>query len=65
MDWEYRTLQFRTTPNLGVWSKLSDEDLRTLDQLQKEGWEVYHTVNIRGSGGFSAHILFLLRRPPK
>lgn len=65
MDWEYRTLQFRTTPNVGVWSRLSDEDIRTLDQMQNEGWEVYQTVNIRGSMGFSAHILFLLRRPRK
>lgn len=65
MDWEYKTLQFRTTPTIGVWSQLSDADIRTLDELQNEGWEVYHSVNIRGSMGFSAHILFLLRRPRK
>ncbi|MHB0858632.1 MAG: hypothetical protein ACYC5M_13835 [Anaerolineae bacterium] len=62
MDWEYRNVQFKTAPTWGVWSKLSDADLATLASLQESGWEVYHTVNIRGSQGFTAHILFMLRR---
>lgn len=61
--YEYQTIQFRTVPNVGVWSKLSEDDLKALDRYQNDGWEVYQTVNVRGSAGFSAHLLFLMRRP--
>ena len=46
--WQYKNLQFQTVPTFGVWSRVSDKDLTTLAQCQAEGWEVYHTVNIRG-----------------
>jgi len=62
MSMTYRNIQFRTVPTWGVWSKISDEDLERLAELQEEGWEVYHTVNIRGSYGFTSHVLFMLRR---
>lgn len=65
MKWEYRSLQFRTVPTFGVWSKLSERDLHELDRLQNDGWEVYEVVNIRGSFGFTAHVVFLLRRELK
>jgi len=60
--WEYKNLQLQTTPGFGAWSKIHDEGLERLGRLQKEQWEVYQVVNIRGSFGFSAHILFMLRR---
>jgi hypothetical protein len=60
--WEYKNLQFQTVPGFGVWSKVSEEDLEKLERLQKDQWEVFQVVNIRGSFGFSAHILFMLRR---
>ena len=59
---EYKNIQFRTVPSLGAWSRISEQDLDRLGGLQKDGWEVYKTVNIRGSLGFTAHILFMLRR---
>jgi hypothetical protein len=62
MKWEYRNLQFRTVPRFGAWSKLSESDLHELDKLQYDGWEVFQVVNIQGSLGFTAHVLFLLRR---
>lgn len=65
MKWEYHNLQFKTAPSVGVWSRISGQDLSTLEKFQAEGWEVYHTVNIRGSFGFSAHVLFMLRREVK
>ena len=60
--WEYKNLQLRTSPSIGAWSRISEDDLATLAALQNSGWEVFQVVNIRGSFGFSAHILFLLRR---
>lgn len=62
MSWEYRNLQFKTVPTLGVWSKLSLDDLDELEILQSDGWEVFQVVNIRGSFGFTSHVLFMLRR---
>jgi hypothetical protein len=59
---EYQNLQFRTVPTIGIWSRISDRDLQELERRQAQGWEVYHTVNIRGSVGFMSHVLFLLRR---
>jgi hypothetical protein len=60
--WEYRNLQLKTVPSFGAWSKISEEDLDRLEKLQNNGWEVFQVVNIRGSLGFSAHVLFMLRR---
>ena len=62
MQREYRNLQFKTVPTFGMWSKISSRDLAELEALQKDGWEVYHTVNIRGSLGFTSNVLFMLRR---
>lgn len=63
MKWEYQTHQFRTVPTIGVWSHLSDKDIQKLDNLLNAGWEVHKTLNIRGSVGFTAHVVFILRRP--
>ena len=60
--WEYMNLQVKTAPTFGAWSRVSERDLSDLERLQGDGWEVYQVVNIRGSLGFSAHILFMLRR---
>ena len=60
--WEYKNLQFRTVPSFGAWSGISETDLDRLEELQNDGWEVFQVVNIRGSLGFSAHILFMLKR---
>jgi hypothetical protein len=60
--WEYKNLQFKTVPAFGAWSSLSENDLERLESLQNDDWEVFQVVNIRGSLGFSAHILFMLRR---
>ena len=60
--WQYKNLQFQTIPTFGVWSRVSDRDMATLAGFQADGWEVYHTVNIRGSLGFTSHVLFMLRR---
>ena len=62
MSWEYRNVQFRTVPTFGMWSRLSQRDLGRLQEMQDDGWEVYHSVNIRGSVGFTSYVLFLLRR---
>jgi hypothetical protein len=62
MQWQYRNLQFRTVPTIGVWSRISQRDLERLEGLQNEGWEVFHSVDIKGSLGFTAHVLFMLRR---
>ncbi|MGB2964861.1 MAG: hypothetical protein WBB69_12835 [Anaerolineales bacterium] len=61
-NWEYKNLQFQTAPRVGAWSKISESDLGHLEKFQDGGWEVFQVVNIRGSFGFSAHILFMLRR---
>jgi len=60
--WEYQNLQVKTAPTFGAWSKVSENDLGSLEKLQNDKWEVFQVVNIRGSLGFSAHILFMLRR---
>ena len=60
--WEYKNMQFQTTPTFGAWSRISEQDLRELGKMQNDGWEVFQTVNIKGSLGFTAHILFMLRR---
>jgi hypothetical protein len=62
IKWEYRNLQFRTVPTLGAWSRLAQRDLDRLEELQNNGWEVFEVVNIRGSLGFTAHVVFMLRR---
>jgi hypothetical protein len=62
MNREYLNLQFKSVPSFGIWSKLSDNDLNQLKSFQDQGWEVYQTVNIRGSFGFTSHVLFLLRK---
>jgi len=62
MIYEYKNLQFQTVPRWGVWSKISENDLTLIEMMQKDGWEVYQTVNIRGSYGFTAHVLFMLRK---
>lgn len=61
-EWEYKNLQFRTEPSIGVWSKIAERDLDRLEQLQNDGWEVYEVVNVRGTFGFTSHVLFMLRR---
>jgi hypothetical protein len=63
MDWDYQTHQFRTVPTVGIWSRIADKDIQKLDMLLNSGWEVHKTVNIRGSVGFTAHVVFILRRP--
>ena len=60
--WEYKNLQVRTVPRFGIWSKISRRDLDKLEQLQDDGWEVFQVVNIRGSVGFTSHVLFMMRR---
>ena len=60
--WEYKNLQLKTAPSFGAWSRVSEGDLVKLEKLQNDDWEVFQVVNIRGSLGFSAHILFMLRR---
>ncbi|MCP4664100.1 MAG: hypothetical protein GY856_52620 [bacterium] len=62
MTYEYRNLQFRSVPSFGVWSRLAEEDLHKLENQQNDGWEVFQVVNIRGSLGFTSHVLFMLRR---
>lgn len=62
MMWEYKNLQLKTQPTIGVWSRISASDLDKLEEYQNVGWEVFHVVNIRGSFGFTAHVLFMLRR---
>ncbi len=62
MKWEHKNLQLKTEPRFGTWSKLSENDLVRLEQLQNDGWEVHQVVNIRGSVGFTSHVLFMLRR---
>ena len=60
--WEYQNLQLKTVSTMGGWSHLSGDDLHSLEGLQNDGWEVFHVVNIQGTGGFTAHLLFMLRR---
>jgi len=60
--WEYKNLQLKTVPSFGAWSRISENDLGILQELQDSDWEVFQVVNISGSLGFTAHILFLLRR---
>ena len=61
-EWEYKNVQLKSVPTFGVWSKLSERDLDRLERLQRDGWEVFQVVNIRGSFGFTSHVLFMLRR---
>ena len=60
--WEYKSLQFKTVPSFGAWSRISENDLDILEKVQNDEWEIFQMVNIRGSLGFTAHVLFLLRR---
>jgi hypothetical protein len=60
--WEYKNLQVKTVPSFGAWSKVSESDLGALERLQNDGWEVFQVVNVRGSLGFTAHVLFMLKR---
>ena len=60
--WEYKNLQLKTVPSFGAWSRISENDLGILKKLQDDEWEVFQVVNVRGSLGFTAHILFMLRR---
>ena len=62
MAWEYKNVQFKTTPTFGAWTRIAAGDLERLERMQQDGWEVYQVVNIRGSLGFTAHVLFMLRR---
>jgi hypothetical protein len=61
--YEYKNVQFRTVPTFGAWTRISDRDLDRLQELQDDAWQVYQVVNIRGSVGFTAHVLFMLKRP--
>jgi hypothetical protein len=61
-EWEYRNVQVKTVPTLGIWSRVSRRDLDRLEELQRDGWQVFEVVNIRGSLGFTSHVLFMLRR---
>jgi hypothetical protein len=61
-EYEYKNLQFRTVPTIGIWSQIAEQDLRELERWQSQSWEVYHTVNVRGSFGFTANVVFMLRR---
>jgi len=61
-EWEYKNVQLKSVPTFGVWSKLSERDLDRLERLQRDGWEVFQVVNIRGSFGFTSHVLFMLKR---
>jgi hypothetical protein len=63
MEWEYRNLQFRSVPTIGLWSRIAERDLDRLEELQNNGWEVFQVVNMRGSLGFTSYVLFMLRRP--
>jgi hypothetical protein len=60
--WEYKNLQLKTVKNISGWNRISDEDLELLADSQVDGWEVFNIVNIFGSMGFTAHILFMLKR---
>jgi len=62
MTWEYKNLQVKTVPAIGLWSRISDNDLDRLERLQRDGWEVFQVVDIKGSLGFTAHVLFMMRR---
>lgn len=62
MRYDYRNLQFRTVPSFGVWTRLAEDDLQKLENQQNDGWEVFQVVNIRGSFGFTSHVLFMMRR---
>ena len=61
-NWEYKNLQIKTGPSFGAWSKISDTDLAELERMQENNWEIHQIVNIRGSLGFTAHVLFMFRR---
>jgi hypothetical protein len=60
--WEYKNLQIKTVPSFGAWSRVSETGIERLENLQNDDWEVFQVVNIRGSLGFTAHLLFMLRR---
>jgi hypothetical protein len=60
--WEHRNLQVKTAMTFGGWSSIPKGDLDRLQELQDDGWEVHHVVNLRGSAGFTSHVLFMLRR---
>jgi len=60
--WEYKNLQLKTVRTFSGWTSISENDLDRLGRLQNDGWEVLQVVNIRGSVGFTSHVLFMLRR---
>ncbi len=62
MRWEYRNLEFRTIPAVGIWSRVSRRGLDTLEKLQSDGWELFQATNVRGYLGFTAQVLLTLRR---
>ena len=62
MSREYKNLQFRTVPRFGIWSRVSQKDLDRLEMYQVDGWEVDQVVNLRGSLGFTSHVIFMLSR---
>ena len=62
VKWEYQNSQLKTVTTFRGQSRISENDLDTLGSLQNDGWEVFQVVNIRGSGGFTSHVLFMLRR---
>ena len=62
MSREHKNVQCRTVPEWGIWSRISQKDLDRLEELQNDGWEVLQTVNIRGSFGFTSHVVFMLGR---
>jgi hypothetical protein len=62
VKWEHENLQLKTVLTFGGWSRISENDLDRLERLQNDGWEVFQVVNVRGSFGFTAHVLFMLRR---
>jgi hypothetical protein len=60
--WEFKNVQLKTVKTFCGWNRIPDDDLKELEKLQNEGWDVLQVVNIRGSLGFTSHVLFMLRR---
>lgn len=49
IKWEYKNLQFQTELTIGLWSKISKEDLNKLERLQNNGWEVFQCEFVKPS----------------